>query len=107
VVQEAVRNAARHSGARLVRIYLQREISLIRASIQDDGKGFEPEQEKGLGIMGMEERVVHLGGHLRVESELGRGTIVSFELPFPNEMSHSETPGETATQEQVRPLRTA
>jgi signal transduction histidine kinase len=87
VVQEAVRNAARHSGARLVRIYLQQEALLIRASVQDDGKGFEPSQEKGLGIVGMEERVVHLGGRLRVESELGRGTIVSFDLPLPNGVS--------------------
>jgi signal transduction histidine kinase len=107
VVQEAVRNAARHSGARLVRIYLQQETSLIRASVQDDGKGFEPAQEKGLGIMGMEERVVHLGGRLRVESELGRGTIVSFDLPFPNEMSQSETRAETTPQAQISPLRTA
>jgi signal transduction histidine kinase len=107
VVQEAVRNAARHSGARLVRIYLQQEPSVIRASVQDDGKGFEPAQEKGLGIIGMEERVVRLGGRLRVESELGRGTIVSFELPRPNELNQSETPAETPAQVEISPLRTA
>ena len=91
VVQEAVRNAARHAGARHVRIWLRQEPEAIRASVQDDGKGFDPAQEKGLGMIGMEERVFHLGGHLRVDSEPGRGTIVSFELP----------------QAQISPLRTA
>jgi signal transduction histidine kinase len=95
VVQEAVRNAARHSGARLIRIYLRQEASAIRASVQDDGNGFDPAQEKGLGMIGMQERVVHLGGRLQVDSEPGRGTIVSFELPAP------------ADQVQIRPLRTA
>jgi signal transduction histidine kinase len=107
VVQEAVRNAARHAGARLVRIYLQQEASLIRASVQDDGKGFEPAQEKGMGIIGMEERVVRLGGRLRVESELGRGTIVSLELPRPSEPNQNGKSSEADSQVQIRPLRTA
>jgi signal transduction histidine kinase len=91
VVQEAVRNAARHSGARHVRIWLRQEPDGIRASVRDDGKGFDPAQEKGLGMIGMEERVLHLGGQLRVDAEPGRGTLVSFELP----------------QAQISPLRTA
>jgi signal transduction histidine kinase len=101
VVQEAVRNAARHSGARLIRIYLRQEASAIHASVQDDGDGFDPAQEKGLGMIGMQERVVHLGGRLRVDSEPGRGTIVSFELPAPPTGSNCED------QVQIRPLRTA
>jgi signal transduction histidine kinase len=102
VVQEAVRNAARHSGARLIRIYLRQEASAIRASVQDDGRGFDPAQEKGLGMIGMQERVTHLGGRLQVDSEPGSGTIVSFELPVPPTGSNSEE-----DQVQIRPLRTA
>jgi signal transduction histidine kinase len=96
VVQEAVRNAARHSGARMVRIYVSPTEGGIRASVQDDGRGFDPVHEKGLGMIGMEERVLHLGGRLRIDSEPGRGTVVSFELPLP-----------TADQVQMRPFRTA
>jgi signal transduction histidine kinase len=102
VVQEAVRNAARHSGARLIRIYLRQETSAIRASVQDDGRGFDPAQEKGLGMIGMQERVTHLGGRLQVDSEPGSGTIVSFELPLPPTGSNYEE-----DQVQIRPLRTA
>jgi signal transduction histidine kinase len=83
VVQEAVRNAARHSGAKLIRIHLRQEAAAIRASVQDDGEGFNPALEKGLGMIGMQERVIHLGGRLQIDSEPGRGTIVSFELPLP------------------------
>jgi signal transduction histidine kinase len=102
VVQEAVRNAARHSGAQLIRIYLRQEASAIRASVQDDGRGFDPAQERGLGMIGMQERVVHLGGRLQVDSEPGRGTIVSFELPMPPTGSNCEE-----DQVQISPLRTA
>ncbi len=82
VVQEAVRNAARHSGARQVRISVNQQTNRLRVSVQDDGKGFDPTQETGLGILGMQERVLHLGGVLHVDSERGRGAIVRFELPL-------------------------
>jgi signal transduction histidine kinase len=105
VVQEAVRNAVRHSGARLVRIYLTEEAGGVRVSVQDDGKGFDPSREKGLGMIGMEERVLHLGGSWRVDSEPGRGTIVSFGLPLPGELElRNEAPAGHA---QMRPFRTA
>jgi signal transduction histidine kinase len=87
VTQEAVRNAVTHSGARVIRIVLEQENSRIRASVHDDGKGFDPQREKGLGMIGMEERVAHLGGALRVESEPGRGTIVTCELPLSADQS--------------------
>jgi len=105
VVQEAVQNALRHSGARLVRVYVQRENGTLRTSIQDDGKGFEPSEEKGLGILGMEERIVRLGGTLKISSELGRGTIVSFELPMPADLLGGLAKAET--DQEISPLRTA
>jgi signal transduction histidine kinase len=105
VVQEAVRNAGRHAAARHVRIYVQLENRIIRVSVQDDGKGFDPQLETGLGILGMHERVQRLGGELNVDSERGRGTIVSFVLPLPEEFDVID-PHEPADQE-TSPLRTA
>jgi signal transduction histidine kinase len=83
VVQESVRNAVRHSGAEHVRIYVQQRAAKLFVSVQDDGKGFRPKEGKGLGLLGMEERVANLGGSLQIESELGRGTLVSFQVPVP------------------------
>jgi signal transduction histidine kinase len=85
IVQEAVRNAARHSAAHQVRIYIQENNGALSLSVQDDGKGFDPSQDAGLGILGMKERVMHLGGNLEVHSKPGSGTIVKFLLPMPAE----------------------
>jgi signal transduction histidine kinase len=83
IVQEAVRNASRHAAARQVRIQIsEREGSLV-LSVRDDGKGFDPEHEAGLGILGMQERVEHLDGKLEVKSQPGLGTAVLFTLPLP------------------------
>jgi signal transduction histidine kinase len=83
VVQEAAHNAVRHSGAHQIRIHVQLMPGRLRVSIQDDGKGFTPTQSAGLGILGMEERIHRLGGTMHVDSQLDRGTIVSFTLPLP------------------------
>ncbi len=100
VVQEAVRNVSRHAAARHVRIYIKRERQILSVLVQDDGKGYDTEHETGLGILGMQERVIRLGGRLKVESERGRGTIVSFELPLPEAVVPAEP-------QEIRPLRTA
>lgn len=83
VVQEAIRNSSRHAGARQATISIECEKHRLRVTVQDDGKGFDPTQEKGVGMLGMEERVSRLGGTLRVISEPGRGTTLIFELPLP------------------------
>jgi signal transduction histidine kinase len=106
VVQEAVRNAVRHSGARQTRIYVQVINAGLRVSVQDDGKGFAPEEEKGLGVLGMDERVARLAGKLRVDSKRGGGTIVSFELPLPESVKNGEIPAEDHFHE-ISPFRTA
>ena len=117
IVQEAVRNAARHSGAHQVRVYIAERMeeknASLRLSVQDDGKGFDPLQETGLGILGMQERVLRLGGTLEVNSKPGRGTIITFELPLP--AGHPSLPGDSRSGEhssanefqETRPLRTA
>jgi signal transduction histidine kinase len=81
VAQEALRNCARHSGAKHVRVGLARGERTVRLEISDDGQGFRAARTRGLGLLGMEERVALAGGHLRVESEPGKGTRVLAELP--------------------------
>ncbi len=85
VVQEALHNATRHSKAKHIRVTVRREPAGVYAEIQDDGAGFPSRQEKGMGILGMEERVRHLGGGFHVESEPGHGTAVTIRLPLQQE----------------------
>lgn len=82
IVQEALRNAVRHANARNVRIGLDQSDKQLILTIQDDGHGFVPEREKGLGLLGMEERVKHLHGSFQVESAPGAGTSIRVELPL-------------------------
>lgn len=82
VIQEALRNAVRHARAKNVRIGLDQRGDNLLLRIQDDGRGFVPEREKGLGLLGMEERVIHLQGSFRIESAPGTGTSISVELPL-------------------------
>ncbi len=85
VVQEALTNAIRHSGAAAVELKVAAEDGWVRATITDNGKGFEAGQgrRKGLGLLGMEERVRELGGTLEVTSAPGRGATLEVRLPRP------------------------
>jgi signal transduction histidine kinase len=106
VVQEALRNAVRHSGARQIRIQVRLlDSHRLSVTVQDDGKGFDPAQERGLGILGMEERVVRLGGTLTVDSGRGRGTAVNLELPLPESLKNQLAPHPGF--QDTRPFRTA
>jgi signal transduction histidine kinase len=82
VMQEAVNNAARHARARTVEVIVRREPHRVLFSVQDDGAGFDAHVVRGLGLLGMEERVRRLGGQLRLDSQPGLGTRVSAELPL-------------------------
>ncbi len=82
VVQEALHNCTRHSRASNVRIRVEQKKHTLRLTIQDDGIGFDVKQSKGLGILGMEERVSALNGSFSVRSGAGRGTLISVDLPF-------------------------
>jgi signal transduction histidine kinase len=84
VVQEALHNCSRHARATRVHIRVQQEPGRLSLSIQDDGQGFDVRQTKGLGLLGIEERVARLGGKCEIHSGLGSGTIVAIELPFSN-----------------------
>ena len=83
LVQEALNNAVRHSGAKSAKVILTQTAANIVVRVSDDGRGFDAERTRGLGILGMEERVKRLAGTLVVDSAPNRSTTVSAELPFP------------------------
>lgn len=93
VAQEALSNAARHSGAKWVEVRLRRTLASKSGSsstegggvlleVSDDGRGFAfDESERGLGIGGMRERALLIGADLTIESRPGRGTTVRLSVP--------------------------
>ncbi len=82
IVQEALTNARRHSDARSVEVSLGADSGLFRAEIRDDGCGFDPKGSSGMGITGMQERALAIGGELEVWSEPGRGSEVKLWVPL-------------------------
>jgi signal transduction histidine kinase len=82
VVQEALHNCARHAQAHNVTVEVLQQPSQILLSVVDDGRGFDARRVRGLGLVGMEERVHHLGGELRVKSQPGSGTTIAVVLPL-------------------------
>jgi signal transduction histidine kinase len=82
IVQEALRNIVRHAKAKGVQIHLGQNGDNLLLTIQDDGQGFTPARDKGIGLLGMEERVKHLRGSFQVESAPGTGTLIRVELPL-------------------------
>jgi two-component system sensor histidine kinase UhpB len=77
VAQEALANAARHSESRRVDVRLERRDRGVELTVTDEGRGFAfAESERGLGLAGMRERALLVGGELTIESGPGRGTTV-------------------------------
>ncbi len=81
VIQEALTNARRHSGAKSVCVTLKTEGSELIAEILDDGRGFAPETASGVGLSSMRERAEAIGASLKIESEEGQGTRVQLRVP--------------------------
>jgi signal transduction histidine kinase len=94
VVQEALTNCARHARARQIRIAVAGGGEGIRVSVQDDGTGFEPARVRGrgLGLIGIEERVMELGGELTVRSKAPSGTVLTARVPLPQKTVKHEHP---------------
>jgi signal transduction histidine kinase len=81
VVQEALTNVIKHARAERVSILLHETGSKVGVVIEDDGRGFDPDDVgDGLGLVGMQERVALLGGRVSLESS-GAGTTIAVEVP--------------------------
>jgi signal transduction histidine kinase len=81
VAQEALNNVTRHSAALHAIITVRQEGNSLFLTVTDDGRGFDPERTRGLGMLGMEERVRQLGGHFEVRSTPGKGATLQVILP--------------------------
>jgi signal transduction histidine kinase len=82
IVQEAMTNVVKHAGATFALVYLRHDNGTLHVSIEDNGSGFEPSAaRRGLGLIGIRERVAHLGGSVHVDSAPGKGTRVTLALP--------------------------
>lgn len=88
LVQEALNNAATHASARNANVTVAQVSDKITIEITDDGHGFDPKRQRGMGILGMEERVRRLGGTFTIESAPGKGATVKAELP----LHHADSP---------------
>jgi PAS domain S-box-containing protein len=89
IVQEALTNIARHAAAKTVRVTLTRQPLEVHTVVEDDGCGFDVETtlrtshtSGHLGLYGMRERAVLLGGSVTIESARGKGTVVSVRIPL-------------------------
>ena len=82
--QEALTNCARHSQASRVDLSLKQLNGKLSMSVLDDGRGFDMahEKPKGIGLLGIKERVMELGGSLSIESSPGKGTKIAVEIPI-------------------------
>jgi len=90
VIQECLNNIAKHAQARNISIKLNKTKShRLKLKIKDDGRGFDVWEledrnptDRGIGIIGMQERINLLKGEIRIESNPGEGTIVTVDLPL-------------------------
>jgi len=83
-LQEMLGNAARHSQASLVKIMIDMSDTLVKVTVDDNGKGFNPEvlqQGNSLGINLIRDRVEMLGGSFELDSGIGKGTRITFSIP--------------------------
>ena len=91
IIQEAFSNARKHAGASCVQVSFEMQDGRVRIRVQDDGRGFDPQQATGaaaaqtpgghFGLRFMRERAEQLGGVLRVDSAPGKGTCVELTVP--------------------------
>ena len=92
IVQEALNNTLKHSGASSVTVQIEVDQDGIRLDVADDGLGFDPENisdRGGMGLVNMQERAKKLGGTLTILSKPGSGTTIRFRSQTPSEQSTS------------------
>lgn len=88
VFQETINNVVQHASARSVSVSLTRAGEVVEVKVADDGQGFDPTEpfdlktsSRGLGLLGMRERLSLMGGELQVDANPGRGVCVYIRLP--------------------------
>src|SRR5262249_6438389 len=86
IVQEALNNVSKHAHASTRKIGVQSEGNEIRCAISDDGIGFdisslEKNKTRGIGLLGIRERLARLSGTLEIKSSSGRGTELLVTIP--------------------------
>jgi len=85
ILQEALHNTAKHSGVRQCCVRLWEAHGWVHLVVSDEGKGFDPaatKENRGIGLITMQERVSLVDGELRIESQPGRGTTVHARVPI-------------------------
>jgi two-component system sensor histidine kinase UhpB len=84
VVQEALGNIAKHAGAKRAVVSVSGVDGILHLAIRDDGHGFDLERAKGkgLGLIGMEERVRHIGGTFSISVKPGGGACIEIRIPI-------------------------
>jgi signal transduction histidine kinase len=88
IIQEALTNVAKHAEAGTCRVHIRREAERLIVTVEDDGRGFEPEAitvegtGRGIGLIGIRERVARLHGRLTINSASEAGTQLRAELPL-------------------------
>jgi signal transduction histidine kinase len=91
IIQEAFNNIAKHSKGSHVVLSLEKNHSMIALAVQDNGQGFDPEEvlkrhRKNMGLSSMKERTELSGGTFCIQSEIGKGTSLSFTWPRPEQI---------------------
>lgn len=85
IIQELITNVIKHAEATESTIHLTNHEDILNIMIEDNGKGFNPNQvttkHKGMGISSIDKRVEHLGGNMTIESEHKKGTTVIIDIP--------------------------
>lgn len=89
IVQEALANAAHHSGAPVAHVWISSLDGHLQIQVADQGRGFDPGAvvDSGIGLAGMDERAELLGGRLMVQTAPGNGTCVKLDLPLSRQPS--------------------
>jgi signal transduction histidine kinase len=85
IFQESLTNVARHSGAKNVNVSLFEKDGQLILTIRDDGKGLDETRtnKRTLGLLGMKERTLMMGGEYNITSAMGQGTTVTVTVPVP------------------------
>jgi signal transduction histidine kinase len=89
IVQEALTNVAKHAEASSCRVYLQRLPHSLLVTVEDDGRGIAiaaggADTRRGVGLVSVRERVSRTGGTVHIDSQIGKGTRLTAELPIPD-----------------------